>query len=157
MKNCLLSIGSFPERALPTISSAFTCGAVSPVPDLDIFHLSAQNSVASAGTVIENLTRCHDMLSYPEDDYPVFPTRYSFHCCTVDLTSPADFAADPDSAALLAALRGKNLPLSFSKDREVIEWSFACLLNDRPNDSCNAFFDYLDSIRNFVFDNFLSY
>ena len=150
MKNCLLSIGSFPERALPTISSAFTCGAVSPVPDLDIFHLSAQNSVASAGTVIENLTRCHDMLSYPEDDYPVFPTRYSFHCCTVDLTSPADFAADPDSAALLAALRGKNLPLSFSKDREVIEWSFACLLNDRPNDSCNAFFDYLDSIRNFL-------
>ena len=147
MKYCLLSIGSFPERALPTISSAFTCGAVNAVPELDIFQIFNRNDVGSADTFIECLTRCHDVLSASEGMMPVFPTRYSFDSCKVELASPVDFAGDSDSSALLAALRGRNLPLSFQKDREVIEWSFACLLNDRPNDSCDPFFRFIASLR----------
>ena len=147
MNNTLLTLGSFPERALPTIVSAFSCGAVNPVSELNIFHLSAQDAVVSAGALINSLSRCHDIVSVPGENLPAFPARFSFDSCEVILPSQVDFADDPDSVALLSALRGKNLPLSFKKDREVIEWAFACLLNDRPNNSCDPFFAWIDDLR----------
>ncbi len=148
MKNCLLSIGSFPGRALPTVSSAFSCGAVNPVSEIDIFHLSSRNDVVSAGTFIDGLSRCHDLVSSRQEPLPVFPVLFSFGSCEVDLPSSLEFAPGPDSSRLLEALRGKNLPLSYQKDRDVVEWSFSCLLYDRPNSSCDYFFAYLSGLRN---------
>ena len=121
--------------------------AVSAVSGLDVFHLSAPDAIVSAGSFIDSLSRCHDLFSSPDEPQMVFPTRFTFSSCEVEPASSLDFASDRDSAALLAALRGKNLPLSFQKDREVVEWSFSCLLNDRPNHSLDPFLDFLAPFR----------
>ena len=146
MKNCLLSIGGFPGRALSTISSAFSCGVVNSVSELHIFHISAQKAVVSAASLIDSLSRCHDLVSVPGEPLPVFQTRFFFDSCAVVLPSEADFAADPDSSALFSALQGED-PSSFLHDREWNEWAFSSLLNERPNASCDAFFAFLEPFR----------
>ena len=147
MKYCVLTIGSFPGRALPTIASAFSCGAVNAVPELHIFHLSAQKAVISAASLVDSLSLCHDLISVPDEPLPVFQTRFSFGTCAVDLPSGAEYTSDPDSDALFSALHGDSGSFSFQKDREQNEWAFACLLNDRPNHSCDTFFSFLEPFR----------
>ena len=110
MSNCLLSIGSFPERALSTISSAFSCGAVNSVSHLDIFQLSFRDSGNSPAAYLEALSRGHDVLSPAGGSVPVFPAGFSFSSCTAVLPSAREFAADPESEALLAAAREGDIP-----------------------------------------------
>ena len=77
----------------------------------------------------------------------LFPTCFSFDSCTVVLPQAREFTSDPDSMALLSALRGKGIPLSYRTDREAVEWAFTCLLDHHLNDSLSAFLDYVNAIR----------
>ena len=60
---------------------------------------------------------------------------------------------DDDSSALLSALRGKGMPLSYRIDREAVEWSFSYLLDYHPNHSCDSLVSFTDLISSAITDD----
>ena len=57
----------------------------------------------------------------------------------------ADLSSDPASSALIGALRGKGMPLSYKTDREAVEWAFSALLSRQ--DFSPLFADWIGRIR----------
>ena len=146
MSNFLISIGSFSEQALPTVCSAFSCGAARRFPSLDIFQLSPGRVEQSLSSFFHGITGIHDFLSDHAEDFPLFPVRFSFSSSAVVLPQAREFTAGGDSDLLFAALRGRNMPLSYKTDREAVEWAFSYLLTERANDSCEEFLRFVGRI-----------
>ncbi len=147
MNSFLISIGTFSEQALPTVCSALSCGAARPVESLDIFHIASVSVDPALPSLISTLNGFHDAAPDVSPDFPFYRTRFSFGSCTAVLPGSSELASDPDSELLYAALRGRNMPLSYRTDREAAEWSFSFLLNKKPNDSCEPFFGYIRRIQ----------
>ena len=147
MNSFLISIGTFSEQALPTVCSALSCGAARPVESLDIFHIASVSVDPALPSLISTLNGFHDAAPDVSPDFPFYRTRFSFGSCTAILPGSSELASDPDSELLYAALRGRNMPLSYRTDREAAEWSFSFLLNKKPNDSCEPFFGYIRRIQ----------
>ena len=147
MSNFLISVGSFPEQALPTVCSALACGAAKQFPSLDIFHLSVRTVDSTLESFIRSLSGFHDFIMETGSDIPLFPTRFSFSSATVILPQYTEFSSDGDSQLLLSSLRGRKMPLSYKTDREAVEWAFSYLLTEQANDSCKDFFAFTDRIQ----------
>ena len=147
MSNFLISIGNFPEQALPTVCSALSCGAAKHFPSLEIFHLSSRAVDQSLSSFIRSLSGFHDFLSENRSDIPLFPARFSFSSCTAVLPQHREFSSGGDPSLLLSSLRGRNMPLSYKTDREAVEWAFSYLLTEKANSSLEEFHTFVDRIR----------
>ena len=147
MSNFLISIGNFPEQALPTVCSALSCGAAKHFSSLEIFHLSSRAVDKSLSSFVRSLSGFHEFLSENGSDIPLFPTRFSFSSCTAVLPQYREFSSGGDPSLLLSALRGRNMPLSYKTDREAVEWAFSYLLTEKPNSSCEELYHFVDRIQ----------
>jgi len=152
LNSFLISIGSFPEQALPTVCSALSCGAARSVDSLDIFHISSASVDQTLPGLISAMNGFHEAVPDVSPDFPFFRTGFSFGFSTVILPSSNEITDHNDSGLLYTALRGKNTPLSFKTDREAVEWSFSYLLSERPNQSCDPLFTFIGRIQSALAD-----
>ena len=139
MNSYLLAVGRYAVRMLPTVFTALSCGAAFPVPSLNIFSVLPARAgdpdpaePSEAESLASAFSACHALLS-AEDNSALFPCSFDYSECALSFRSVRDLWADPDTAQLIAALRGKGLPFSFQTDREAVEWCCADLLS-RPED-----------------------
>ena len=128
MKAFLLSIGKAAECALSTVFFALTGGVAQPVPSLDVLSLTQEDASAPYSALCDDLNACHEAFSFPETPL-LFPSSPVFSQASVALPSLERLTAHPSSRLLLSALRGAGAPLSYSSDREAVEWAFSSLLN----------------------------
>ena len=135
MKSFFLPIGNAAGRALPTISASLSCGAARPVTGLDIFYIADRDPDPLISAFVEDLNT----------DCPLFPSSFRFAAFRPQLPSLADLSSDPASSALIGALRGKGMPLSYKTDREAVEWAFSALLSHQ--DFSPLFTDWIGRIR----------
>ena len=135
MKSFFLPIGNAAGRALPTIFASLSCGAARPVTDLDIFYIADRESDPLISAFVEDLNT----------DCPLFPSSFRFDVFRPQLPSLADLSSDPASSALIGALRGKGMPLSYKTDREAVEWTFSALLSHQ--DFSPLFANWIGRIR----------
>lgn len=122
MKSFFLPVGSVAGRSLPTVLASLSCGAALPVSGLDILYLSDAEPDSMLSAFVQDFNR----------DCPFFSSSFRYDAFRVQLPSLQEVAPDPSTSALIGALRGKNIPLSYRTDREAVEWAFAVLL-DRPD------------------------
>ena len=119
LKSFFLPVGNAPGRALPTVLSSLSCGAALPVTGLDILQISDADPDGMLPALVRDLNR----------DCPLFPSSFRFEAFRPQLPSLAQLSSDPASSALIGALRGKGLPLSYKTDREAVVWAFSALLD----------------------------
>ncbi len=119
MKSFFLPIGNAAGRALPTILASLSCGAARPVTGLDICHIADGEPNPLIPALIGDLNT----------DCALFPSSFRFDAFRPQLPSLTDLSSDPASSALIGALRGKGMPLSYKTDREAVEWAFSVLLS----------------------------
>ena len=131
MKSFLIPVGQRAGASLPTLFSALSCGAAHPVTGLDIFHIADSESDPLIPSLAEDLNRMHTLLKHG-DNASLFPSSFVYQSFRPQLPSVLSLSADPSSAALLGALRGKGVPLSYKTDREAVEWAFSVLLSSDP-------------------------
>ena len=131
MKSFLIPVGQRAGASLPTLFSALSCGAALPVTGLDIFHIADSESDPLIPSLAEDLNRMHTLLKHG-DNASLFPSSFVYQSFRPQLPSVLSLSADPSSAALLGALRGKGVPLSYKTDREAVEWAFSVLLSSDP-------------------------
>ena len=145
MKSFLLAVGKTAEVALPTILSTLSCGAALPVTDLDILHIADREPDPILPPLVCDLDQAHLML-FREDNHSLFPSSFHFDVYRPQLPSSISFAEDAPSSALLDALRGKGIPLSYKTDREAVEWAFSVLFSG-PKDMAAPFHAWAQKIR----------
>ena len=138
---------------LPTIFTALSCGAAFPVPSLRVFSVvpSRANDADSqdlpeAASLASSFSQCHRLFGSGDGNAAFFPSSFTFDTCTPAFRSIRDLSADPDTALLIAALRGRGLPLSCQTDREAVEWCFADLLSRPEDPSVQALLSWLDAV-----------
>jgi len=120
LKSFFLPVGYAAGQALPTILTSLSCGAARPVSDLDICHICDREPGSLIPALVGDLNT----------DCPLFPSSFRFIAFHPRLPSLSDLS-DSDSSALIGALRGKGIPLSYKTDREAVEWAFSSMLS-RP-------------------------
>lgn len=152
MNSCLLAVGPSAGRMLPTVFTALSCGAAFPVPSLKVFSLLPSRpgdpepaEPSEAASLASAFSACHDLLA-PEGDVSFFPSSFDYQGCALSFRSVRDLYADPDTALLVSALRGKGLPLSFQTDREAVEWCCADLLSRPEDPSIRPLIAWLDAL-----------
>ena len=128
MKSFLLPIGHFAGGSLPAVLSALSCGAALPVTGLDILHITDREADPVIPRLIRDLNRAHTLLQAPENA-SLFPSSFVFDSCRPVLPSHRTLADHPATSDLLAALRGRGIPLSYKTDRDAVEWAFSVLLS----------------------------
>ena len=149
LKSFLLPVGRYAGASLPSLLSALSCGASVPVDGLDIFHITDRPVDPVIVPMIRDLNQAHDLFNRT-DNKSFFPSSFSYTFFRPELPSIGTLSADPSSSSLLAALRGKGVPLSYKTDREAVEWAFSALLSSPVTDdlhSLNALFDKLRACR----------
>ena len=122
LKSFFLPIGYTAGQSLPTIFASLSCGAARPVSGLDILHICDAEPESMLPPLVQDLN----------GDCPLFASSFRFAAFRPQLPSLSGLASDPASSALIGALRGKGIPLSYKTDREAVEWAFASLL-DHPD------------------------
>ena len=135
MKSFFLPIGNAAGKSLPTILAALSCGAARRVSGLDILHICNAEPESMLPSLVQDLN----------GDCPLFYSSFQFLAFRPQLPSLSELSSDPASSALIGALRGKGIPLSYKTDREAVEWAFASLL-DCPDPS-SPLVDWTDRIR----------
>ena len=123
-----------------------SCGAAVPVSGLDILHITDGETDPVLPPLIRDLNRMHVLLSSPEN-ISLFPSSFVYESFRPRLPSLRDLSQDPSSAALLDALRGKGIPLSYKTDREAVEWAFSVLLSGSVEEDCGPFHAWAKRIR----------
>ena len=134
MKSFFLPVGRFAGASLPALLSALSCGAALPVTDLNILYITEEEADPLVPAMIRDLNRVHALLDRPDNE-SLFPSSFSFDSFRPVLPSHRALSGDPASSALLGALRGKGMPLSYKTDREAVEWAFSALLSDLSDES----------------------
>ena len=144
MKSFLLPVGRCAGTSLPTLLSALSCGASVPVAGLDILHITDRQPDPILVPMIRDLNQAHNLFSRA-DNRSFFPSSFSYASYQPELPSITALSSDPASASLLAALRGKGVPLSYKTDREAVEWAFSAFLSafdeNREKDAFRLFLD----------------
>ena len=138
MKSFFLPVGHAAGLSLPTVLASLSCGAARAVADLDILHICDAEPESLLPALVRDLN----------SDCPLFASSFRFEAFRPQLPSVTELSSDPSSSALIGALRGKGVPLSYKTDREAVEWAFASLL-DSP-DSLAPFSDWAGRIRSAV-------
>ena len=144
MKSFLLAVGKAAGASLSTVLSALSSGAALPVRNLSIFHLSDSDPDPVIPALTEDLNKAHSLLC-TEDDVSLFPSSFVFGFCRPRLPTLQSLSDDSSSSALLSALRGQGIPLSYKTDREAVDWAFSSLLMS-GDDSLSSFFSWLENI-----------
>ena len=144
MKPFLIPVGRAAGASLATVLSALSCGAALPVSGLDILHISDIDPDPVLPSLIHDLNQAHDLLSENGND-ALFPSSFVFDSIRPVLPSVRSLSESAPSAALLAALRGKGVPLSYKTDREAVEWAFSSLLSSEA-DSLAPLFSWFGRI-----------
>jgi len=144
LKSFLLPVGRCAGTSLPTLLSALSCGASVPVAGLDILHITDRQPDPILVPMIRDLNQAHNLFSRA-DNRSFFPSSFSYASYQPELPSITALSSDPASASLLAALRGKGVPLSYKTDREAVEWAFSAFLSafdeNREKDAFRLFLD----------------
>jgi len=143
----LLGIGKAAGSLLPDLFFALSSGAAVPPEQLNVFSLlPGQETCEEAAALAADLSACSRLMAGSGEKAP-FACGFTFSSCNPVFRPVSDLYEDADVAALVAALRGKGLPLSCQTDREAVEWCFTDLLA-RPDDpSVKLFVSWLDGIR----------
>ncbi|MBP5726426.1 MAG: hypothetical protein J6Y48_05060 [Clostridia bacterium] len=150
MKSFLLPVGRYAGTSLPTLLSALSCGASVPVTGLDIFHITDRQPDPVLVPMIRDLNQAHKLFKRA-DNRSFFPSSFSYASYQPELPSISVLSSDPASASLLAALRGKGVPLSYKTDREAVEWAFSAFLSSfGENGDEDPFRRFLDNIQNCI-------
>ena len=147
LKSFLLPVGHYAGASLPSFLSALSCGAAVPVTGMEILHITDRQADPVLAPMIRDLNHAHDLFSRA-DNQSFFPSSFSYTSYRPVLPSVTGLSEDSASAALLSALRGKGVPLSYKTDREAVEWAFSVLLSDdsfSSDDPLRSFFDKLRS------------
>ena len=138
MKSFFLPVGKAAGDALPAVLSAMSCGAALPVDRPDILHVTDSGVDTVLPLLVEDINTVHELLRAPDNDV-LFPSGFDFRSVRPRLPSLRTPSEDPAGAALLDALRGKGIPLSYKTDREAVEWSFSVLLADPESETLAEF------------------
>ena len=146
MKSFLLSIGRSAGSSLPTLLAAMSCGATQPVDGLDILHIADAEPDPVLPPLVRDLNRIHSLLLYP-DNRSLFPSSFEYASFRPQLPSLQSLSGDPASAALLGALRGKGIPLSYKTDREAVEWAFSVLVSAEGGPEADPLRSWVKQIR----------
>ena len=146
MKSFLIPVGQRAGASLPTVLAALSCGAAVPVAGLDIFHITDSDPDPLIPSLAADMNRMHSLLKHG-DNVSLFPSSFAYQSFRPQLPSVLSLSEDPSSAALLAALRGKGIPLSYKTDREAVEWAFSVLLSADPDDASAAMRSWFEKIR----------
>ena len=137
LKSFLLPIGRSAGASLPSVLSALSCGAALPVTGLDILHITDCDADPVLPALVADLNRMHGLLQHPDND-TLFPSSFVFDSFRPRFPSAQRLAAGPSASALVGALRGKGIPLSYKTDREAVEWAFSLLLSGSDPDGLSA-------------------
>ena len=135
MKSFFLPIGSAAGQSLPTVLASLSCGAARRVSSLDILQICDAEPESMLPSLVRDLN----------GGCPLFYSSFHFLAFRPQLPSLSELSSDPASCALIGALRGKGIPLSYKTDREAVEWAFASLLDH--SDSLLPLMDWTDRIR----------
>ena len=146
MKSFLLPVGHYAGASLPSVLSAFSCGAALPVTGLDIFHITDRPVDPILVPMIRDLNQAH-VLFNRADNNSFFPSSFAYASFRPELPSIGTLSSDSSSAALLTALRGKGVPLSYKTEREAVEWAFSALLSAADAESLHSLHAYLDKLK----------
>ena len=146
LKSFLLPVGRCAGTSLPTLLSAFSCGAALPVTGLDILHITDAETDPVLAPMIRDLNQIHSLLG-SEDNISLFPSSFVFQSCRPHLPSLSELSGDTASSALLGALRGKGIPLSYKTDPEAVEWAFSVMLSDPLPDTLSPLDAWFHRIR----------
>ena len=146
MKSFFLPIGHSAGASLPTLFSAMSCGATVSVTGLDTFLITDSAADPVLPHLISDLNRIHSLLLSP-DNSSLFPSSFSFQSFRPVLPSLRILTEAPASAALIGALRGKGIPLSYKTDREAVEWAFSMLLSGDSSGIFSPFFTWISRIQ----------
>ena len=146
MKSFFLPVGRAAGVSLTTVVSAMSCGATLPVAGLDILHISDQDPDSVLAALLRDINRANTMLQH-EGNRSLFPSSFTYECFRPRLPSVRMLSEDASSAALLAALRGKDIPLSYKTDREAVEWAFSALLSSADSEATAPFDTWVCKIR----------
>ena len=146
MKSFFLPVGRSAGVSLPTVVSAMSCGATLPVTGLDILHIADNEPDAVLVSLIRDINLAGTMFQHA-DNRSLFPSSFSYECFRPQLPSVRALSGDVPSAALLSALRGKGIPLSYKTDREAVEWAFSALLSSADDEAVAPFTAWIRKIR----------
>ena len=146
LKSFFLPIGASVGASLPSVLSALSCGAALPVSNLDILHVSDREADPLPALLVRDLNQAHALLADPEN-VSLFPSSFIFDFCRPQLPSGRSLSEDASAAALLDALRGRGLPLSYKTDREAVEWAFSALLSDPADPAAAPLFAWFERLR----------
>ena len=146
MKSFLLPVGHYAGASLPSLLSAFSCGAALPVTGLDIFHITDRPADPILVPMIRDLNQAHTLFDRA-DNTSFFPSSFAYASFRPELPSISTLSSDPSSAALLTALRGKGVPLSYKTDREAVEWAFSALLSSADGEGLRSLHTFLDKLK----------
>ena len=140
MKSFFLPVGHAAGLSLPTVLASLSCGAARAVADLDILHICDAEPESLLPALVRDLN----------SDCPLFASSFRFEAFRPQLPSVTQLSSDPSSSALVGALRGKGVPLSYKTDREAVEWAFSSLLYDKENKSVSPFLNWISRIHDFL-------
>ena len=132
MKSFLLPVGRLASDALSSVLSAMSCGATVPVEGLDILTIADSPADTVLPALIDDLNRMHDFFA-SSDNPSLFPSSFRYASFRPELPSLQQLSGSPASEALLDALRGKGVPLSYKTDAEAVDWGFSWLLSEDRN------------------------
>ena len=145
LKSFFLPIGQSAGASLATVVSAMSCGAALPVSGLDILYIADRETDPVVPALIRDLNQANALLSHT-DNQSLFPSSFSFEAFRPQFPSVQTLSDDAASEALIGALRGKGIPLSYKTDREAVEWAFSVLLSDKENDAVSPFHTWVRKI-----------
>ncbi len=146
LKSFFLPAGHIAGASLTTVLSAMSCGATLPVTGLDILHITDHDPDPVLPPLVQDLNQVNALLLH-EDNRSLFPSSFRYESYRPQLPSVRSLSEDAASAALLGALRGKGIPLSYKTDREAVEWAFSVLFSDRENEASAPFFTWIRKIQ----------
>ena len=143
MKSYLLIIGDGAGSLLPILCGV-SAGMAGAIPSLGIFQLSQREGSSPFPRITEDLNACHAAFAAAGDSH--FPAVFSYASCAVSLPDIRELSAREEDASLLAALRGKGIPLSWQTDREAVSWAFSAMLAEKAP-ALAPFFDWLHRLQ----------
>ena len=145
MKSFFLPVGYSAGSFLPTVFSAMSCGATLPVSNMDILHIADRETDPILLPLIRDLNRACSLFIH-EENRSLFPSSFLYESCRPSLPSARELSGNASTSALLDAIRGKGIPLSYKTDREAVEWAFSELLSDPENGSAASLYAWIERI-----------
>ena len=128
MKSYLLIIGDGAGSLLPILCGV-SAGMAGAIPSLGVFRITQQADSSPFPRITEDLNACHAAFAAAGESH--FPVVFSYASCSASLPDIRELTAREEDASLLAALRGKGLPISWQTDRGAVSWAFSAMLAEK--------------------------